>query len=460
MSSGEPDDGKPYSGSAGPSPGSGPLSSSSSSSSPASGPTRSPLLPDSFRTTYLHTSLPAPTDPDFYTSSLASHLLVSFLPSHTSAIAGSKPHTHTHTHSSNPSPSSSKRDPPTLALVCPIEGSESHTLQTTLSAAALVHADVVQLDLVRTVGLGVDGDWGERAGGFVKLGMGNPVLVKDESEIRGSAPAGLGSGSGEEVDGWADREFDPEEDGQAVEEHEEADEEVGEDGSEEGEDPEEGPGGGHPHMISGPFEIAIPVGGSGNNPSGMRGGPGMLGGGGPVMIGMDEARDVGSERDKEGTRQVFQEVVDLGENDDDDSKVEPGRGTRPRIIYVQHSTAMNASFSSWWWALTRAVRKRNLAGKPTTIVLSCTPSFLHLGANLSLPAPAAPAEPAENPGLPPGLGELMKAMKRMREGPGGGSAGGGKKEDEFWKGSEEEDKVGRRKRSKRRLAGFQLGDER
>ena len=181
-------------------------------------------------------------------------------------------------------------------------------------------------------------------------------------------------------------------------------------------------------------------------------------GGGQVGIGMDEPRDVGSEVDKEGMRRVFQELVDLdsipGKNGDVEEK------TKPRIIFVQQSTAMNASFSSWWWALTRAVRLRNASGKPTTIVLSCTPSFLHLGPNLSLPAPAAPAEPAENPGLPPGLGELMKAMKRMREGPGGGAGGQGKKEDEFWKGSEEEDKVGRRKRLRKRLAGFQLGDER
>lgn len=472
--------GKPYSG--------GPGAGADAGSSPAEGSgsgagARGNLLPESFRSKYYHPTPEPPATPHYYTTSLASHLLVSFLPSHTNvptkhpksdkdkdpqSSSNGRRSPHAIKLQASPSPNLSKKDPPTLALVCPIEGSESHTLETTLNAAGLVGADVVQLDLVRTVGLGVEGDWGKEAGGFVKLGMGNPVLVKDESEIRGSA-AGSGSGSGsgvgiggegeEEVDGWEDKEYDPEEDGHVQSE------EDGEEG-EEHEDEHEGDddAGNSSHVISGPFEIAIPVGG---NPGGLGGGGGggrtgmgmmAVSGGGQVGIGMDEPRDVGSEVDKEGMRRVFQELVDLdgvsGQNGDAEQK------TKPRIIFVQHSTAMNASFSSWWWALTRAVRLRNASGKPTTIVLSCTPSFLHLGPNLSLPAPAAPAEPAENPGLPPGLGELMKAMKRMREGPGGGAGGQGKKEDEFWKGSEEEDKVGRRKRLRKRLAGFQLGDER
>lgn len=336
-----------------------------------------------------------------------------------------------------------------------------------------MNADVVHLDLIKTVGLGGDGELGQKAGGFFKLGLGNPVLIRDESEIRGVAGSGMGTGVGVsageeegEIDGMEDKEYDPEED-QA---HENEDEEHEDDAENEDGDQDS-----HPAMISGPFEIAIPVGSNASSSGGPMGlSSGVRVGAGPAVLGMDEARDVGSEVDKDGMLRVFGEVVNLGdephsgsrgskegkeqEAEGKENKTEDVRG-RPRIIYVQHAVPMNASFASWYWALSRAVRIRNNRGYPTTIVLSVTPSFLHLGANLSLPVPTAPAEPAENPGLPPGLGELMKAMKRMREGPGAGQ-GQGKKEDEFWKGSEEEDKVGRRKRGKKRLGGFQLGDER
>ena len=184
-------------------------------------------------------------------------------------------------------------------------------------------------------------------------------------------------------------------------------------------------------------------------------------------IGFEEPREVGSERDKEMMRRVFREIVDLPRTStaaSDDKPVDDSRQPQPRIILVSRATAMSSSFPTWWWALTQAVKTRNArGGQPTTIVLSLTPSFLHLGPNLSLPPPKPPVEAVDHSGLPPGLGELVKAMKRMREassGAGGsGGQGGGKKEDEVWKGSEEDDKVGRKRRLRRRLACFQLGDE-
>ena len=307
----------------------------------------------------------------------------------------------------------------------------------------------------------------------MRLGRGNPVLVRDESVVSGGSGAG-GAGLGEGEEGVDELDVREEDDGQEDEhEHEGEEGEEGEMDEGEMEDGQQvgapGGAGGFP-TISGPFEIAIPIGSGGGGGGGIGGGQG---GGGARMglggsssstggIGFEEPREVGSERDKEMLRRVFRELVDLPRKHTSSTSSTPS-GPQPRIILVSRATAMSSSFSTWWWALTNAVKARNARGEPTTIVLSLTPSFLHLGPNLSLPPPKPPVEAAENPGLPPGLGELVKAMKRMREassGAGGQGGQGGKREDEAWKGSEEDDKVGRKKRLRRRLASFQLGDER
>jgi hypothetical protein len=73
---------------------------------------------------------------------------------------------------------------------------------------------------------------------------------------------------------------------------------------------------------------------------------------------------------------------------------------RRRIILLESSTAMSSTFDIWWPSFVEAVRRRrsNSAARsgrskaklaelrnPTTVILSCSPSFLHVGSDLAQP---------------------------------------------------------------------------
>jgi hypothetical protein len=74
-----------------------------------------------------------------------------------------------------------------------------------------------------------------------------------------------------------------------------------------------------------------------------------------------------------------------------------------RIILLESSTAMSSTFDIWWPSFVEAVRRRRSnagarsgRGKakqaelrnPTTVILSCTPSFLHVGSDVAQTQPA------------------------------------------------------------------------
>lgn len=119
-----------------------------------------------------------------------------------------------------------------------------------------------------------------------------------------------------------------------------------------------------------------------------------------------------------------------------------------RIILLESSTAMSSTFDTWWPSFVEAVRRRrsnagprSSRGKakqaelrnPTTVILSCTPSFLHVGSDF------APTQPAQSfaSSIAAKLGGVIE--DRPDAGP------------QNWWAGDESDEEGRRQRDQDRL---------
>ncbi|KAJ9098614.1 hypothetical protein QFC21_004261 [Naganishia friedmannii] len=382
-------------------------------------PSQTQLLPSDFAEKYLTCSTPSsPRSPEdgsgaeqdptstYYDIQLKNQLLASFLPVNQQANLD-----------------------PTLAVVCPIEGGEYIVRQTIEKAASLVHADVVRIEAIECLALRQFGGLGQ-AGASLQL-RSNPALVSEEILTD----------------------------------------------SEETEDPpfiaieEDGDESEHGGITIGqPIEISLPMpaGSAFSPPSGMP----------VVMMKGDMADEHIRRRNKAKIEKLFSDIVNVADQRHHNAPESSSQGAqiRPRIIYIQDAVAMASTFNEWFPALLKAVRARRRAGlapnetqqavsRSTTIVLGCSPSVLHTGANLRAKSESdamaaedqANATTTERPPMPPAL---MNFLNGIRKGGKSGSGGASNDVGEPWKASEEDDVVGRKRRLKRRLRRFRLSDER
>lgn len=228
-----------------------------------------------------------------------------------------------------------------------------------------------------------------------------------------------------------------------------------------------------------PLEIHIPIGrfseGGGSGPRGPFGPFGPFASG----SGSREAQQSKSE-EKNRIEKLFRDIVNVEPSASSDDQA--GSSERRRIIYIQDATAMASTFEQWFPSLKAAVKARrsqaegDAAGRsyPTTIVLGCNPSLLHVAPNMrkeevNAAAAAAAAQSAYNQPTS-GIGFAISANPMLRAalssslgGPFGGGAGileRRGRDGELWMSSEEDDVIGRRARLGKRLKGFNSQSER
>jgi hypothetical protein len=229
---------------------------------------------------------------------------------------------------------------------------------------------------------------------------------------------------------------------------------------------DEGEEGEHAITFGQPIEISLPMPGHQGFPQGMP----------SVMIKEELGVEFTRRMNKTKIDKLMSDIVNVTDqrNHNAPESSKQGAQVRRRIIYIQDAVAMASTFDQWFPSLLKAVRARRRAGlsskesnlavsQPTTIVLGCTPSILHVSENLRVKreteAMAEEGKQAaalpDRPPMPPALMNLLNGLRR------GGSSGGSENAaDEAWKGSEEDDVLGRRTRLKKRLKRFRLSDER
>jgi hypothetical protein len=229
-----------------------------------------------------------------------------------------------------------------------------------------------------------------------------------------------------------------------------------------------------------PIEIHVPFSpfGANGTSSGQRGVAGPFGFiGGPA--GSREAQQ-GKTDESSRVERLFQDIVNVESKTTSHNR--PSSSQRRRIIYVQDATAMASTFDQWFPALKEAVRARRTQSdpdgadprlNPTTIVLGCNPSLLHVAPNMRKEAAnvAAAAAAAQSGGGSPvgtvGIGiSASPAVMRLLSGSGGlfgnvGSSGSRRdQDDELWMSSDEDDVTGRRVRLGKRLKSISSQTER
>ncbi len=197
-----------------------------------------------------------------------------------------------------------------------------------------------------------------------------------------------------------------------------------------------------------PAAFALPGGRGMRGPFGARGAP----------------RDRAGDEDMARVDQLFKDIVNIEEKAVPSEQ--PSSSQRRRIIYVQDASAMASTFDQWFPSLCAAVKARrsphDTSGEtlqPTTIVLGCNPSLLHVGPNIRQEqAKAADAMAAQGQGGPMGPGTtvgpaVLRLLSNASSIFGGPLGADGQRwnQDGLWMSSAEDDVTGRRVRLGKRL---------